>query len=165
MARIVFRQQSRDVDVQREQVTHGVLVFGPIEPAEGIGSTGVGTSRCRTVERGFQIRHDRLVRRLIRPRAAGRRHHAAAKLPHDFLPGLRIHADVLHIERVEREPRCLDVVVVTADAVPIKAGPLRGDGGRQRARGRLLEPTDGTARYGYHRQQGKYKVQRTKYKV
>ena len=57
-------------------------------------------------------------------------------------------ADVLDVQRVEREPARLHPVVVAADAVSIEAGPLRGSSGRRRGGGLRLQPTDGTAGYG-----------------
>ena len=59
VARIVGRQQRRDVDVgdvERQQVAHGVLVFGAVQPVERPVPPGFGCSRARAIERASRAR-------------------------------------------------------------------------------------------------------------
>ena len=59
-------QQRGDVDVEGEQVADGVLVFGAIEAAEGVGAAGVGIGGGGAIERGFERGDEGVVGGLIR---------------------------------------------------------------------------------------------------
>ena len=50
MTGVVFRQQRGGIDVQRQQIADGVLVFSAIEPTEGFGAPWVWMLRRRAVE-------------------------------------------------------------------------------------------------------------------
>ena len=51
VAGLVARQQRGDIDVERQQVADGVLVFGAVEPAERVGAAGIGVGGGGAVER------------------------------------------------------------------------------------------------------------------
>ena len=72
MARLVAGQQRGDIDIEGQQVADGVLIFGAVEPAEGIGAAGIGMGGGRAVERGFQRGDERVVGALIRAGAVRR---------------------------------------------------------------------------------------------
>ena len=42
VARLVARQQRGDIDIDGQQVADGVLIFGAVEAAEGVGAAWVG---------------------------------------------------------------------------------------------------------------------------
>ena len=124
MAHIVFWEKRGHIDLERQKVADRILVFGSIEPVERLGSARIGVGRGRPVERRLQIRHHRVVRGVVRPRAPGRRHHAATKFPHDFFPCLGLLAHALQVDRRKREPSRFGSVVVAADAILIDDRPL-----------------------------------------
>src|SRR5215510_4167700 len=88
-ARIVFGKQRPDIDVNREQITNGVLVFGLAQSPECLCSSGIRISRRRAIERLLEVANDLVVGLFVGTRPAGRRHHAAAQLADDLLPNLR----------------------------------------------------------------------------
>ena len=79
----------RDIDVERQQVADGVLIFGPVEPAEGVGTAGIRASRRPRDQAKFRARQQRCVGPLIGPRQSGGRHGSRAQLADDLLPRLR----------------------------------------------------------------------------
>src|SRR5215831_17900943 len=62
--------------------------------------------------------------RLIGSSRARRRHHAAAKLAHDFFPGCCVFGDICEIERVEHQPCRLRALVMASHTVLIDEGAL-----------------------------------------
>ena len=115
--RLVARQQSRDVDVEAEQIANGVVVLGAIETMHGGGATRIGTRGPRAVKFGFELGGETIVGRRIRARHARRRHRTGAQLRHDFFPDLRTRRRICGIQRVERKARGEETLVVTGDAV------------------------------------------------
>jgi len=136
MADIVLREKGGDIDVHREKVADRVLVLGSIEPPERVGSSRIGMGRIRAIEGCFEMRDHRVVRRFVRPRASGRRHHAPAQFAHDFFPRFGVVARPFRMKRRERQAGSLYGVVVAADAVAVE-GRLRRHGGTRRT-GRLF---------------------------
>ena len=65
VAGLVARQQRRGIDVERQEVADGVLVFGPVEPPERVGPAGIGFLGGRAVERAGEQGDER--RRTSRP--------------------------------------------------------------------------------------------------
>ena len=108
-----------------EQVADRVLIFGSIQAMERFGPAGIRAGGRGAIELGLQPRREPVVGGLVRPRPAGRRHEAGAKLPHDLFPDVRVGADIRHVQRVEREPGRLQLLVVAGDAVAIEDGALR----------------------------------------
>ena len=90
VAGIVAGQQRGDVDVERQQIADGVLIFGAIEAAEGVGAAGVGVRSGGPVEGGFELGDERVVSGLVRTRQSGRRHGTDAQPAHHLLPDLRV---------------------------------------------------------------------------
>ena len=101
VARLVGRQQRRRVDIQRQQVADGVLVFGPVEPTERVGPAGIGPLGGRTVERAGEHRDERVVLTPRGPNLPLRRHLASVELPQDPLPGPEIPAHLLRTDGIE----------------------------------------------------------------
>ena len=69
VAGLVGRQQRRDVDVEREQIADGVLVFGSGQPPDRGGAAGIRMRRGRAIERRLE-RRDHARRTSRRPAAA-----------------------------------------------------------------------------------------------
>ena len=122
VARIVGRQQRANVDLEREEIPHGVRVLGAVQPMDDRPS-GIRVRRAVRVERRLDPTGDRVIRRPIRPRQPDRRHRAAAQPRGDFFQGARILGDVIEIEGIEREIRGRALLVVAADAVAIERRP------------------------------------------
>ena len=101
---------------------------------------GFGLRRGGFVESALQPRHETVDGGLIRPRAAGRRHHAAAQLAHRLFPHVRVLGELREIQRVERDVGGLGALVVTRHAVPDRGAHVRETWDR-RWRGRLLQGT------------------------
>ena len=114
---IVGREKGSRVDVEREQVADGVGVLGPVQAVER-RPAWVGFRESRAIDRGFEKRDEGLDAGLVRTRRAERRHHAAAQLSDDFLPGLGPSRDAVEIHLVEHQASRLDPLVVTRDAIP-----------------------------------------------
>src|ERR1700694_5181257 len=92
-------------------------------------SSGIGSSRPGPIELGLAPRGEAVLRGLIRPRRARRRHGAGTKFPHNLFPRLRSLTDMLHVDLVECQSRRLDTLVVARHAVLIQECAL-GRGAR-----------------------------------
>ena len=119
VAGLVGRQQGRGIDIQRQEVADGVLVFRPVEPTEGVGPAWIGSFGGRAVERAGEQGDEGVVLAPGRSHLLLRRHLASDELPHDPLPGLRVAAHLLRADRVEGQPRRLVVAVMARDAIQI----------------------------------------------
>ena len=125
VAQIVGRQQLAAVDLQGQQVPDGIGVLGAVQPVHGLGAR-VQVGGGGVVEPGLDPVDERPVCRLVRTRAARRRHLARAQLADDLLPGFRACPHVRHVERLERQPGRPQAIVVTGGAVAIQNGPVLG---------------------------------------
>ena len=123
-ARVVRRQERRDVDLQVQQVADRVPVLGRVQAPQRVGAAGIGTGRGGPVELGLQERGQAGVGLAVGARAACRRHHSRPQLAHHLLPDLGVVADARHVDRVEGQPRGAQVVVVAGDAVAVEQGLL-----------------------------------------
>ena len=118
--RLLIRRQHRlGVHVHRDQIPHGVGVFGAIQTMQAGGPARVHVSRSRAVDSRFQPTGNRIVGRVIRARHARRRHRTASQLHDDLFPRLRRVGDVLGIRAIQHEIRGLQLLVMTGDAVLI----------------------------------------------
>ena len=104
VARVVRRQQGRDIDVQSQQIADDVGVLRAVEAMEDGGPRQVGSRGPRGVQIGFEPRQERVAHPRVRARATGGRHRAGAELAGDLLPGFRVAADVVQVQRVEGQP-------------------------------------------------------------
>ena len=86
----------------------------------GFGRAAAAASSCV-----LEPRDESVLRGLIGPRPAGRRHQAAAQLADDLLPDLGVAADGGDIEGVEGQVGCLEARVVARHAVAVEDRPLR----------------------------------------
>ena len=130
---IVNRQQRGDVDVEPQQVANGVLVLGPIETMNAAGPAGIHVARGGGVEFGLQPGHERVERRLIRPRTTRRRHRPHSKFQEHLLPHFGLSAHVRHVESVEGEASGAQPLVMTADAVRTENLLIRRQRGQARS--------------------------------
>src|SRR5688572_27600103 len=105
------------VDLHTEQITHGIRVFRPIQTMEIGGPAWVRARGGGTIELRLEPRSDGIVGRVVRPPASWRRHRARTQLHDDLLPRLHRVEHVLRISAAEIEIGCLELVVVTGDAV------------------------------------------------
>ena len=132
-------QQLRDVDLQVEEVAHGMVVLGPVQPVERLGAPGIRIGGRRPIELGLQPADEAVVGRRVRPRARQRRHRAGAQLADHGLPDVRRIGDPAHVVRVERQARRAQPLVVAGDAVAVEERALP-------TAGRLMLPAGGTRR-------------------
>src|SRR5262245_35398210 len=79
----------------------------------------------RPIDFLLQPARQRLRGGRVGPRAAGRRHRAGAKLADDLLPDLGIGADMIEIERVERESSGLESLIVATETILFGNGAVR----------------------------------------
>ena len=83
VARVVWRQQCRDVDVEPEQIANRVVVLGAVEAMERRAATGIGLGVRRLVELVLEPAGETVVGDARRgeadPRAASRRRAASAR--------------------------------------------------------------------------------------
>ena len=128
VAHVIGRKPLRDVEVERQQIAHRVPVLRAVEAMERLGAARIRVGRRGAVQRGFEPPRQAVIRRPIRPRPAGRRHHARPELPHDLLPDLRGVIDVIQVECIESQTGRLQPVIVTRDAVAIEQRAMRGAG-------------------------------------
>ena len=117
---VVGRQQRLDVDVQPDQITHGVPILEPVQamrrhrPSPRRGRGG-GAVQLR-----FQPGDPRRPCRGLGLTRRPGRHHPGPDPPHDLFPQLRVPPDVGQIEPLERDGDRADLnaaITVTADAV------------------------------------------------
>ena len=117
VAGIVGRQERGDVDIEREKIADGVVIFGAIEAAEGVCAAGVGMRGGDAVERRLKGGNGAGVSGLVGARQAGGRHGAGAQPADDVFPYGGVAGDVLGGNGVEREAAGFQAFVVAADAV------------------------------------------------
>ncbi len=117
---VVRREQRGDVYVEREQIANRVRVLGAIEAVQQ-RTAGMRVRLRGAIEFAFEPRRQRVIRILIGPARALRRHRAGVEFPQHVLPEPGVGRDAREIGRVEydarRRRRCLRTRVVTADAV------------------------------------------------
>ena len=94
----IGRQQSVDVDVEREEILHRARVLDAIEPLER-AAPRIGCDRRRLVDSRLERGRERAQRRLVGPPRARRRHHARAQLADHFLGDVRVLGRGGRVER------------------------------------------------------------------
>ena len=94
MARLIFRQQRIGIDVDRQEVSDGVLIFGPRQTTERRGPAGIGFLDRRSVERSCEKCDYGVDFPSRRPHLLRRRHLASDELVYDVFPRLRIAAHI-----------------------------------------------------------------------
>ena len=130
---VVGRQERRDVDFEVEQVAHRVRILGAVQAVED-RRAGIRMRGGLGVERGFERRLHRVVRRLVGMADALRRHGARLQFTHDFLPEPRVRPCPGGIEALERQTARLQTLAVTADAVLVQRASGHGRRGGDRGR-------------------------------
>ena len=117
MTRVVLRQERRGVDIEREQIANGILVFGAIQAAEGFGAPGIGILRRSAVERGRQLAHDLVISLVAGPLLANRRHLARAHFADDTLPLVRMLEEIVLGDALQIQRPFLHLRVMATDAI------------------------------------------------
>ncbi len=144
-ALIVGRKQRGRVDVERQKIPNRVGILGPVQAVHR-GPPGTRSlGRC-AIQRRFKVSGEVVDLRWRRPWHAGRRHHAHAQFPNDFLPRFGALRNVGEVGMFERQATRAARVAVTGDAVLIQDGRLRGIvgvGGTLRASCRRWADPDG----------------------
>ena len=122
MARVVARQQRRDVDLEVEQIADGVLIFRAVQPAERVGAAGIGIRAGGAIERRFEVRDQRVVGGFGRA-AAGRPEASRARAACGRrAPSARHGCRRWPTSSVLRTKLpCFGLLVMTADAVASSA--------------------------------------------
>ena len=125
---VIGWQERGGVDVESQQISDGVLIFGPIQAAERVGAAGIRFGGGRRIERCFQPCQQRAPVVLGRLRHVGRRHGARVHLAHHLFPDFGFSTGVGDVDPVQPQVRRLEPFVVARDAVPIEqtTGARRG---------------------------------------
>src|SRR5581483_11243697 len=114
IAAVISRQQRRRIDVQREQVANGVLVFRAVEPMERFRSTGVRVISRGTIQRALEPGDEPVVGFGVWAWSAARRHQAGAKLSNDLFPRFSVAANVRQVEGIKHQTGRFCPLIVTA---------------------------------------------------
>src|SRR5690606_33573564 len=120
--RTVEREQGFGIDLELQQVTDGVAVFGTVEPVQRFGAWLNQWAGC--IQTVFKPGNECIDLCGARSFLARRRHHPAAQLADDLLPGFRIGSDALVVQQVERQAAAVVIEIVTVAAVELEQGPL-----------------------------------------
>ena len=121
----VARQQRLHVEAQRierEQVAHGVAVFGAIEAVDCADSPWIRIRDPRAIDFRLEPARDGVIRGAVGTRPPRRRHRAGAELRDDALPHFCVCSRSRDVDRVEHQPGGAKLLVVAGDAVLIEDG-------------------------------------------
>ncbi len=144
-ARVVGGEEVVGVEVDGQQVAHGVAVLGAVEAVEGGGAPGVAGGGPVGVELALEPVEEAVEVGGRGPGPPGRGHDAAPQLADDPLPLGRVAADVGEVEGVEGQPHRAELpherrrgaplavhraLVVAGDAVAVEQGAAGGGVGR-----------------------------------
>jgi hypothetical protein len=164
----VERQPFTRVDLEVEQLMNRVGVLGPVEPLER-AAAGVRLGHRGDIDRRFERGDERRMRRRVRARGTGRRHHAGLQLEDHLFGDGGVVGGLGNVKRLEREAAHLRLAlfVVAGDAVALDdrvvvlgghgAGNFGGDGNLSRRsrglghRGRVGAHRRGLGRGGLRR--------------
>jgi hypothetical protein len=116
-------EQRGRVDVERKKVPNRIGILGPLRLLVLGGTRFLG--RC-AIQRRFKVSGEVVDLCRRRPWHAGRRHHAHAQFPNDFLPRFGALWEVGEVGMFERQATRAARVAVTGDAVLIQDGRMRG---------------------------------------
>jgi hypothetical protein len=122
-AGVIRRQKLRGIELERQQVAHGVRVFGAVQAMQ-LRHVQVGLRLA--VYRPLKIIGERLHGGEIGALLAGRRHHAGAQLLQYFLRVFRVIQRVRGVEHLDLHASCIVGVVVAGDAIVVEQLPLLG---------------------------------------
>ena len=128
MPALIGRKKRGSVDVERQQVSNRVLIFGSVQASQCFGSARIWFCNCRRrIERVLQPRPHRETIRLRRLQHVGRRHDARAELAHHLLPyfGLRFRPG--HVDPVQTQAASLRADHYGTVAIAIQELTLAGD--------------------------------------
>ena len=137
VAGFIGRQQPIDIDRQMQQIANRIGVLRPVEAMNGNGRRRRASGGA-AVEGGLEHRNELLDGARRRSGPTRRGHHAPTQLRDDFLPDGGCRINVGWVERIERQARGLQLLVVATDTVAPqellaggigrRSGPLGGNG-------------------------------------
>ena len=94
MARLLGRKEGGGIDVDSEQIAHGVLVFGASQSSKGAGASGIGMFFGVSVDRGFDRVGKPVILSVAGAFAIEWGHLACAELACGFLPDCDLGREV-----------------------------------------------------------------------
>src|SRR5262245_29152703 len=118
--RLVPREQRLDVEVEREQVANGVVIFRAIETMDRAAPAWIRTGRPGAVDFVLERTRHGAVRGRIGTRPSGRRHRSGPKLLDHPLPDLWIGAWLRNVRTVERKSGGTELLIVARDAIRVQ---------------------------------------------
>ena len=139
VALVVGRQELGRIDVEREQIAHGVAVLGSIQAMDG-GGAGIRRGGGGRVEPLLEITDETGSCLVVGLRLAWRRHLPATQLARDFLEDLLVLGHLLKVDILERQAARLAGKVMAVDAVTLDD---LGVAGRELLGGRLAAGGEG----------------------
>ena len=113
---VVGRQQRGRIDLEREEIAHGIRIFRAVETMEH-RTSGIGFLGGRAIQRGREPRDQLGAGRRIGLGRGRRRHHPDAHLLERLLPDGGPRRDVVEVHPVERQTAGLRPIVMAGDAV------------------------------------------------
>ena len=121
---IIGGKINRRIDVETQNLSNRIRVFGAVQAVDA-GRREFRLCGSGAIELGLKGYSQCFIGCSIRPRHPLRRHHAGAKLPHDFFPGLAIGSNARRIHFVEGESGGFRFLVVASDTVLIEQSARR----------------------------------------
>ena len=116
VALVVGRQELGRVDLERQQIAHGVAVLGAVQAVDR-RLAGLGRRQRALVQPPLEVGDEAVVRLGIGARPAQRRHLPAAQLAGDLLEELRVSRHVIEVDALERQAGLAARGVVALEAV------------------------------------------------
>ena len=123
-------QQCSSINLQREKIPDGVLIFRSVQAPKRFRSPGIWMSKGRGIKRGLQLRKDRLVGIFIGPLFFCRRHLTRPQLSDNFLPNFRMPSHIFGTDAIEIQIPLLRVAVVAVGTISTHKRVHRGDRAR-----------------------------------
>ena len=125
---VVGRQELGGVDLEREQVAHGVAVLRAVQPMQR-RLTGLRRGQGGLVQAALEVRDEAVCRLGIGARAARRRHLPSAQLARHVLEHGRVGRNVVEVDVLERQAglsprRVVAFETVAADDSLVARGEL-----------------------------------------
>ena len=123
IVRFVSRQHRRGVDVEVQQILHGVGVFATVQPMQA-DTADVRMAGGGGVQAGLEIADEASDLLVVGLGLAGRGHQAAAQAADGLLPRLGFSGDVVQGHRVEGDATGPVGRVVALETVLVDDGPV-----------------------------------------
>ena len=98
VAWLVVGQKRGCVDLEREQIAYGVLIFSAREPAERIGAAGIRCGGGGAIEIGGQLVNKCAVGRVVGSLLIERWHLSVIEFAHDLFPDRGMRCGISRVE-------------------------------------------------------------------